>query len=229
MNKTIFITGANKGIGFELCKIFLKENNFSVIALSRNINNLMNLKNYENLKIIQMDLEKYSASKLLDETNEFSQIDILINNAGALVNKDFTDININEWQKMFEVNLFAPVKIIRDLYPKLKNSGSAHIINIGSMGGFQGSSKFSGLSAYSSSKAALANLSESLAEEFRSDNIKVNCLSLGSVKTEMFMKAFPGLSTDTTSEEIAEFIYNFALCGNSFMNGKVLPVSLTTP
>jgi NAD(P)-dependent dehydrogenase (short-subunit alcohol dehydrogenase family) len=97
------------------------------------------------------------------------------------------------------------------------------------MGGFQGSAKFKGLSLYSASKGALAILTECMAEEFKEKNINVNCLALGSVQTEMLAKAFPGYKAQSSPAEMAEFIANFALNAYKQINGKIIPVSASTP
>ena len=97
------------------------------------------------------------------------------------------------------------------------------------MGGFQGSEKYKGLSYYSASKAALACLSECMAAEFLESGISVNCLALGAVQTEMFEEAFPGLKAPVTAKEMAKFIADFALNGNKFFNGKVIPVAFSDP
>ena len=136
---------------------------------------------------------------------------------------------MEDWQAMFEVNLFGPVKLIKNLLPFLQNASSSHIVNIGSMGGFQGSSKFPGLSAYSASKAALANLSECLAGELSSYRIACNCLCLGAVNTEMLKQAFPTYKAPLNSEEMAQFVYEFSTTGQRFFNGQVIPVTLTNP
>jgi NAD(P)-dependent dehydrogenase (short-subunit alcohol dehydrogenase family) len=108
-------------------------------------------------------------------------------------------------------------------------AGRAHIINISSMGGVQGSIKFPGLSSYSSAKAALGVLTECLAEEFKESNIRFNTLALGSVQTEMLEAAFPGYTAPLKPMEMAIFIKDFAERGGNFFNGKILPVSLSTP
>jgi 3-oxoacyl-[acyl-carrier protein] reductase len=156
-------------------------------------------------------------------------IDILINNAGFLVNKQFEDISNDELKKVYDVNVFAPFKLIQLLLPLLKKSSRAHIVNISSMGGVQGSSKFSGLSAYSSSKAAIASLSECLAEEFKGDHISVNALAIGAVQTEMLSEAFPGYIAPLNPKEMAEYIFKFATEGAKYFNGKIISVSSTTP
>jgi NAD(P)-dependent dehydrogenase (short-subunit alcohol dehydrogenase family) len=97
------------------------------------------------------------------------------------------------------------------------------------MGGFQGSVKFSGLTAYSSSKFAIAGLTELLAEEFKNENISFNCLAIGAAQTKMLEKAFPGYQAPVSGKEMADFIFNFATQQSKFINGKVIPVSVTTP
>ncbi|HTX88115.1 MAG TPA: SDR family oxidoreductase, partial [Bacteroidales bacterium] len=96
-------------------------------------------------------------------------------------------------------------------------------------GGVQGSKKFSGLSAYSASKGALAVLTEVLAEELAEREIRVNCLALGSAQTEMFEKAFPGLKAQLSAHQMAQFIADFAVNTGKYFNGKIIPVSVSVP
>ena len=93
----------------------------------------------------------------------------------------------------------------------------------------QGSAKFPGLTAYSSSKAAIAGLTECLAEELKDKNISVNCLAIGAVQTEMLEEAFPGYKAPLSPKQMAEYIFDFALKGHQYYNGKILPVSSSTP
>jgi len=95
------------------------------------------------------------------------------------------------------------------------------------MAGFAGSIKFAGTCHYAASKAALHALTEVLAVEYPA--IGFNALALGAVQTEMFNKAFPGAAANMTPEEIAKFVVGFALHGASLFNGKILPVSRSTP
>ncbi|RLD61791.1 MAG: short-chain dehydrogenase [Bacteroidetes bacterium] len=234
----IIITGASKGIGYEIAKEFAKNKQNKITLISRDYERLINLKNeclnkgFES-KIFtikydfnELNLQKQLLPKIL---KYFDKIDILINNAGVLVYKPFEEIDINEAKQMFNVNFFAASELIRVLLPYFTVDSHKHIINISSMGGFQGSVKFKGLSYYSASKAAIANLTECLAEEYKDRNISFNCLALGSVQTEMFKKAFPGVQASLKPKEMAKFIVDFAINGNEFFNGKVLPVSISTP
>jgi short-subunit dehydrogenase len=233
---TIFITGASRGIGFETVLELSKDPSNRVIAVSRNYERLSQLKescaklHTNEIDIVAFDLTKEADFTKLDEAlSEVKRIDVLINNAGLLINKPFEELSIAEWRRMFEVNVFGVAGLIQFLLPRLRQSPAAHIVNIGSMGGFQGSSKFPGLSGYSAAKAALANLTECLAAELGRDHIKSNCLCLGAVNTEMLATAFPGYEAPLRSEEMARFIAWFSLNGRQFFNGQVLPVALNDP
>ena len=155
--------------------------------------------------------------------------DIIINNAGYLVNKPFTSTTGFDIDRTFKVNLFAPITIMQKMFPFLDDAKRCHIVNIGSMGGVQGSVKFPGLSAYSASKAALASLTECLAEEYKEANVFVNCLALGSVQTEMLESAFPGYVAQVSAKEMGEYIVQFATQNPIYINGKVIPLSNSTP
>ena len=159
--------------------------------------------------------------------NSFDTVDILVNTAGFLVARDFSDISREESRQMMETNFFGPASVIRVLIPYMKKG--SHIVNITSMGGFQGSAKYRGLSYYSASKAALSCLSECLAAELGESGIVVNCLALGSVQTEMLEEAFPGYRAPVNAREMAELIADFAIKGSKFFNGKVIPVAFSNP
>ncbi|WP_293928399.1 SDR family NAD(P)-dependent oxidoreductase [Sphingobacterium sp. UBA6320] len=232
----IVITGASSGIGFEavLDLTAKKENN--VIALARSADKLKRLHeiasdlNFDggNLYPAQFDIVFDDYQTLVPFIkSKFDHVDILINNAGILINKPFMDSSLKDIASMFQTNVLAHANMIQNIVP-LMPAGS-HILNIGSMGGFQGSSKFSGLAAYSSSKAALAVLTECLAEEFKTMGIRVNCLALGSAQTEMFETAFPGVEAGKLAFEMGRYIAEFAQNGHQYYNGKILPVSLMTP
>ena len=226
---TVIITGASRGIGFELTKLFL-DANYCVIALTRHTETLEALSN-EKLQIISTDLSsKISIDKAVFAIKEIHHaIDFVINNAGTLVNKPFEDILYSDLEKTYQVNVFAPFYLSQQLLSVLGKKTKAHIVNISSIGGFQGSVKFAGLSSYSSSKAAVVGLTECMAEEFKEKNITVNCLALGAVQTEMLAEAFPGYEAPIKPIQMADYIFDFTTKGHDYFNGKVLPVSLSTP
>jgi 3-oxoacyl-[acyl-carrier protein] reductase len=223
--KTIVITGAGKGIG-RATAILAARKGYKVIGLSRNINEIKGIKNLYSYSI---DITEAESLKRITDTikSKFSKIDILINNAGVLLNLPFTESSIEKFKKIYEVNVFGLAEITRLILPFINNDG--HVINISSMGGVQGSSKFSGLSAYSSSKGAVITLTELLSEEYKNTGPSFNVLALGAVQTEMLELAFPGYKAPVSSKEFAEYLLNFALNGHKFYNGKILPISSSNP
>lgn len=227
----IIVNGGTRGIGKEVVLYLAKENSNQILVTGRNEKALKSLTDRsENVRMLHIDLSVFDthAETFRDTVfNYLKRVDILINMAGLLVAKDFMDLTNNDARLMMETNFFGPASVIRAVVP-LMPAGS-HVINISSMGGFQGSSKYRGLSYYSASKAALACLSECLATEFMESGISVNCLALGAVQTEMLDEAFPGYKAPVDAKEMAEFICNFALTGHKCMNGKIIPVSVNNP
>ena len=225
--KNIIITGTSRGIGFELAQLFAK-NNYHVLALSRNSKPLndLNLKNISTLSV-DLSIEKDFIQITDFVSKNWKKVDILIHNAGKLLNKPFTELSFSNFEEVYKVNVFAVAELTRVLIPFM-NTGS-HIVTISSIGGVQGSMKFPGLAAYSSSKGAVITLSELLAEEYKEQQIAFNVLALGAVQTEMLEEAFPGYQAPISAIEMAKYIFNFTLTGNKYFNGKVLQVSSTNP
>lgn len=233
----IIITGASSGIGFEAVLDLTADKKNNVIALARSADKLRKLHeistslNPEGGKLYpaQFDIvyDNYSDSLLPFISSKFEKVDILINNAGLLINKPFLDTTMEDFAQVFQTNLLGHVNMIKHIVPMMNEGG--HILNISSMGGYQGSAKFSGLSAYSASKGALSVLTECLAEELKPKGIKVNCLALGSAQTEMFETAFPGVEAGTLAFEMGRYVAEFAQNGHKYYNGKILPVATTTP
>jgi short-subunit dehydrogenase len=224
----ILITGASRGIGYETTLLLSKNIENQIFALSRDSKPLQ-LLSLPNVFPYAFDLADFDEEVIEEIKKKFGEIHILINNAGLLVNKPFLQLSEKEWTDSFQVNFFGVINLIQYLIPCMGKSQKAHILNIGSMGGFQGSVKFAGLSAYSTSKAALANLTECLAVELEDKNIAINCLALGSVQTQMFEEAFPNSKALVQSRQIAEYIAWFAMNGQNFHHGKIIPVAMSTP
>ncbi len=221
--------------------MLLAHNGHTIFALSRNATALTALQE-ESVqqghpgKIIPIGVDITSETGITQAVQQIStltnHLDALINNAGQLVNKPFFQLTPADWNAMYSTHVFGPVALIKGLLPALTRDASlpkSHIVNISSMGGVQGSTKFSGLSAYSSSKGALCTLTECLAEEFQPLGIAVNALAIGSVETEMFRTAFPNFKAATNPDTMAKFMADFILNGPALFNGKVLPVSNSTP
>jgi short-subunit dehydrogenase len=235
----IIVTGASRGIGYELGRLFATDINNKVVVIARNRLKLEQLRRecvsqYPGAKIFPLVLdlaeERLPASFIPQLMACIGSVDVLVNNAGTLVNKPFEELERQEVESLFRVNILSLFEMMRLLIPYMgKGERPTHIVNISSMGGFQGSRKYAGLSAYSASKAALACLTECLAEEFAGRNISVNCLCLGAVQTEMFTQAFPGERALMTPLKMAHFVRDFSMNGAGFYNGKIIPVSATLP
>jgi 3-oxoacyl-[acyl-carrier protein] reductase len=225
--KQILITGTSRGVGLELVRIFSNMGH-RVISLSRNIKPVKDLE-LPGVNNLPFDITgEDDLIKLRRHLRENDiKIDILINNAGAIVNKPFSETTHQDFLNVYNTNVFGVVQLIQTVLPYMDKKG--HVINISSMGGVQGSMKFPGLAAYSSSKGALITLTEMLAEEYKETGPSFNVLALGAVQTEMLEEAFPGYKAPLQPVEMAEYIASFSLTGNKFYNGKVLQVSSSTP
>lgn len=225
--KNVIITGTSRGIGFELVKYFAKAGH-QVLALSRKEKAVSELK-LSNVQTLSVDLTlEKDLNKVIEYIDSnWEKVDILINNAGAIVNKPFAELSPNDFQHVYQVNVFAVANLIQKVLPFINAQG--HVVSISSMGGVQGSVKFKGLAAYSSSKGAVITLTELLAEEYKDSGPSFNVLALGAVQTQMLAEAFPGLQVPTTPVAMADYIGNFALTGQQFYNGKLLQVSNSTP
>ena len=232
----IIITGASKGIGYEIVKVLARSKHNHILAIARKGRLLKEL--VEECRRIQQDAHVIPYEFDLMQFDFYSLIlqriqtymphcDILINNAGAMVVKPFKETDASDFDEVFQVNVKSLFLLTQAILPMLNKGG--HIVNIGSIGGIQGSRKFSGLTAYSASKGAVAVFTEALAEELKDSQIHVNCLALGGVATDMFGKAFPQAKAAFQPEQVAQHIADFALNGHKYYNGKVLPVAVTTP
>ncbi|MCB0409592.1 MAG: SDR family NAD(P)-dependent oxidoreductase [Flavobacteriales bacterium] len=232
----ILITGGSRGIGRELVLLFAANTNNKVVVFSRNQEKMKELEQeclekFNNL--IVSEYIDFLTNNLEDEIEKAlkkinTSFNVVINNAGQLINGPFLQTEVKDIEESFKVNFTAPYLINKNIAAKYAAT-NCHIVNIGSMGGVQGSVKFPGLSVYSASKAALANLTECLAEELKETGIKVNCLALGSAQTEMLHEAFPGYESPVSAKDMAQFIYQFSLTCNKLFNGKIIPVAITTP
>lgn len=226
MSKNIIITGTSRGIGYELAFQFANAGH-QVLAISRKTPQA--LIEHQNISCLSVDLSDESeiqkVENFLSET--WATVDIIIHNAGSLVFKPFAETSQKDFENIYKVNVFGVANLTRVCLPYLQKG--SHVVTISSIGGIQGSLKFAGLAAYSSSKGAVITLSELLAEEYKEQGISFNVLALGAVNTEMLAEAFPGYEAPLSALEMANYIFDFALTGNKFYNGKVLQVSSSNP
>jgi NAD(P)-dependent dehydrogenase (short-subunit alcohol dehydrogenase family) len=200
----IIITGASRGIGFETAKLLSKEHKVMAVSRSAEKHKLPGVIS------ISFDLEKGNIIKdLMPQIKKhFDKVDVLINNAATLVRKPFEKLSQEDFEKVYRVNVFSLASLTQAVLPMMKKG---HVLNIASMGGIQGSIKFPGLSAYSSTKGAVITLTECLAEEYKNKNISFNAIAFGSVQTEMLEEAFPGFKAPITAADAAKFLADFAV------------------
>jgi len=190
-NKTVIITGGSRGIGRVLALRLAKEK-ANVVITGRNKKDVTNtrdelLKIHENVLAIDADVSNYDdVKKIVSETvNKFKDIHFLVNNAGIMTHKLLKDFEINEWKKVFEVNVFGTMMMCKEVLPymeKLAETTGGTIINIASMSGRSGYERGT---AYSASKFALTGFSESLFKEVRQKNIRVLTLYPSYVETDL--------------------------------------------
>lgn len=225
----IIVTGANKGIGYALVQTLSANPANIVVALARNLQPLQQLQTtHPNVIPIYANFNQTNFADTINHiAQHISHIDALVNNAGILIKKPFVDLTAADWLDSFTVNFFSAVQLIQQLLPCF--APSSHIVNISSMSGFHGSTKFAEMTAYCTSKAALSNLTECLAIELSPQKISVNCLALGAVQTQMLQTAFPNYKAPLNAAQMAIFIANFVLTGHQFFNGQILPVTLSNP
>ena len=223
----VIITGTSRGIGFEMAQLFAIEGH-KVLALSRNDSFIAKL-NHKNITSFSFDITKKKDLKKVDDflDSNWETVDVLINNAGKLLNQPFLDTSSEAFETVYKVNVFGVANLTKLVLPRMQKNG--HVVTISSMGGVQGSMKFPGLSAYSSSKGAVITLTELWAEEFKETGPSFNVLALGAVQTEMLEEAFPGFKAPTTALQMGTYIKEFALRGHKMYNGKLLQVSNSTP
>lgn len=226
MSNNIIITGTSRGIGYELALQFANAGH-QVLAISRK--SPQTLIEHSNITCLSIDLAKESDLVIVEGflSATWKKVDIIIHNAGSLINKPFAQTTRQDFENVYKVNVFGVANLTRTCLPYLQKG--SHVVSISSIGGIQGSVKFAGLSAYSSSKGALITLSELLAEEYKEQGIVFNVLALGAVNTEMLNEAFPGYQAPVSAKEMADYIFNFALTGNKYHNGKIIQVSSSTP
>ena len=226
------VTGAGRGIGREVVRSLVKDHGLQVLAIARTEEDLKSLQREcgeERVRVLALDLALENAvSEVVNAVGEDS-IGVLVNNAGTLLTRTMGQWTSKDLAHVLMVNAAVPFLLAQALASGMEASGDAHVVNIGSMGGFQGSVKFPGLAGYSGSKAALACLTECLAEEWKGSNIRCNCLCLGAVDTEMLRAAFPGYRAPVDAASMGAYIARFAVEGHKLFNRKVLPVSMSTP
>ena len=227
-SRTALVTGASRGIGRAIAAAYVAEG-ARVVVTGRDAGALNDLvaELGDGAHAVACDLAAPETPQALIAATlaHFGALDLLVNNAGIIhPARDLVDFAPEEWRAVLEVNLVAPAMLVRAAVPAMRKAGRGHIINISSIGGRKGGR---GRSAYRASKAALINLTESLAAELARDGIQVNCICPGAVDTEGYrdMMASRGLqpvSSAMQASEIAELAVFLASEASSAITGTAI-------
>ena len=195
--KNIIVTGASGGIGNAIIKK-LYETGANILASGTRIEKLEELKkNFENIKILKFDISQSDKIEEFIEnaTSELGgSLDGIVNNAGITQDNLAIRMNLEEWQKVININLTSTFLMSKFAIKKMLKNKSGKIVNITSVVGHTGNL---GQANYTASKAGIVAMSKSLAIEYAKKNININCISPGFIKTAM---------TDKIDERFKEVI-----------------------
>jgi len=187
-NKVALVTGASRGIGKSIAKIYAKAG-AHVCCISRNKDTLNDVvesivSNGGSASINAFDVSKSIEfqDNINDIIKEYGTIDILVNNAGITIDKLIMRMNDDDWNKVLEVNLKGAFNGIKSVTRSMMKARSGRIINISSVVGLTGNP---GQANYAASKAGLIGLSKASAKELASRGITVNCIAPGYINTDM--------------------------------------------
>jgi NAD(P)-dependent dehydrogenase (short-subunit alcohol dehydrogenase family) len=232
--RTVVVTGASTGVGRAVALSLARNHGCTVIAVARDAAKLEELKREVPagagaVRPLPLDLGATGAIEAVVQAVGAARLHGLVNNAGLLIKREWGHWTAEDLQRLFRLNAAVPLLLTQALTPALGGDPLGHVVNIGSMGGFQGSVKFPGLAAYSASKAALANMAECMAVELQERGVCCNAVCLGAVDTAMLREAFPGYTAPVGPDAVGAWLAQFLLGGHKFFNGKVLPLAVSTP
>jgi short-subunit dehydrogenase len=232
--RLVVVTGASRGVGRATARSLVEVHGCNVVAVSRDAAGLASLRTEcgtraEALETLPLDLAAPGGIAEVRRHLEGRRLHGLVNNAGLLIKQDWGGWTMDDLQRLFLLNAAVPLLLTQALSDRLGGDPVGHVVNIGSMGGFQGSVKFPGLAGYSASKAAAANITECMAEELKDSAVRCNCICLGAVDTAMLRVAFPGYTAPVGPDEVGRYVARFVMEGHKLFNGKVLPLALSTP
>ena len=234
-NKVAIITGASRGIGKSISSKLLSYG-CKVVLLSRKLEDLEKVKNdfkSENIKCFECDITNIIQFKdvVHEVVNSWGKLDILINNAGITKDKLLLRMNESDWDNVINVNLKGCYNTIKVASNFMIRKKYGKIVNISSVIGQIGNS---GQSNYAASKSAIEGLTRTLAVEFGSRNINVNCVAPGYIETDMTknldekmiqeMKKNIPLNKLGLTSDISETVCFLSSDLSSFITGQVINV-----
>lgn len=236
MKKTVLITGATRGIGKEIASLFADNNYCVAINYSRSEKDAEILccqlakKKHDVIKVQGDVSDRSQVNDMFNKIyDKFGAVDVLVNNAGIAQQKMFVDISIDDWNRMFDVNIKGIFNCCQSVLPKMIENKQGKIINISSIWGLTGASCEV---HYSASKAAVIGLTKALAKEVGPSNIQVNCVAPGVIDTEMNsgldiltleeLKNNTPLGVIGSTKDIAEVVLFLASSKSNFITGQII-------
>lgn len=230
--ETVLVTGGSRGIGRAIVEKFAKENYNVILNYNKSEYAALDIaKQYKNVKIFKADVSsKKDVEAMINFAEEkFGKIDILINNAGISCTGLLQDLTLDEWNKLFEINVTGTFLVTKEVLPKMISEKSGKIINISSVWGMVGASMEV---AYSASKAAIIGFTKALAKEVGPSNITVNAIAPGIVMTDMVsnlsIEEFEAIRNEIplgkigSTEDIANTAFYLAGNNADYITGQVL-------
>jgi Tropinone reductase 1 len=228
--KKALVTGGTKGIGLAVVAEFL-ESGAEVAAVARDTSVLADRLKSGKLLLMEGDVSDSSfRKKIIHEiTGRWKKLDVLVNNVGTNIRKKFADYSEDEYRKLFEINLFSMVDLTQKLFPLLKNSGKASVINVASVAG---SLDVQSGPPYGMTKASIIQLSRHLAAEWAQHHIRINTVSPWYIETpltesvlsqpdrlEKILARTP-MNRVGQPEEVANLISFLAMDKSSYITGQ---------
>ena len=232
MNKIVLVTGASRGIGLEVAKLFSKEG-YKVIGTSRGDFNLGDLIGDGSAMSVQLDLMSKESINDLFEALKSKDIlpSVLINNAGITKDQLFLRMKDKDWDEVIETNLNGLFRVTKAFIKPMVKNKFGRVINISSVAGLMGNS---GQVNYSSSKSAMVGFSRSLAKELGSRNITSNVVAPGFIETDMttFLNDDDKIEVSNnipmkrfgTVEDVAKCIVFLASDNANYITGQIISV-----
>ena len=230
--KTVIVTGGSRGIGRAIVEKFASENYNVILNYNKSEFAAIDIaKKYPNVEIFKADVSspKDVEAMINFAESKFGQIDILINNAGISCTGLLQDLSLEEWNRLFEVNVTGTFLITREVLPRMISKKVGKIINISSVWGLVGASMEV---AYSASKAAIIGFTKALAKEVGPSNITVNCIAPGIVMTDMVnnlsVDEFEQIREEIplgrigSTEDIANTAFYLASDAANYLTGQVI-------
>ena len=239
MNKVAFITGGSRGIGKAISERFAKEGYDLIVNYKEKINRAEELKNEienkYNVKVMLVKADLSNEESIIEMvskiTNTYKKIDVLVNNAGIVIDKEFEDRTVKDWEETLKVNLIAPFVLTKLIGSKMFEEKRGAIINISSTNGIN--TYYPSSVDYDASKSGLISLTYDSAVQF-APYVRVNCVAPGWVNTEMNKELEEDFVKEETQkilvkrfaepEEIANVVYFLASNEASFINSEVIKV-----